>query len=127
MRLGPLGRAQESRLLPVPGAEQDRAAGSPAFLHKSPEGARLLEERGQAADGVARSIDPGVVVVATDNPFVGEYRSRDPRDDVAHRCDLPVEGDLEMDLRRAGTDVVGEGQSATPFPRSEGARKRGEQ
>ena len=62
-------------------------------------------------------VDPGVVVIAADDPLVGIDRARDPRDDVADRRDLPVEGDLEMDLRGAGTDVVRDREGAAPLPR----------
>ena len=40
-------------------------------------------------------------MVAVDDPLVGKLRAVDARDDVVERADLPVERQLQVDLRRA--------------------------
>src|SRR3989304_5374826 len=42
-----------------------------------------------------------------------------PRDDVSYRLDVPVRLDLEMDFRRPGPDVIGDGERPAPLHGSE--------
>ncbi len=125
--LAPFRRPEEPRLLAVPGAEEDRPPGLPSLLEELGEGAGLLQERDQAGDGVVGAVDPGVVVVASDDPLVGRARSGDRGDDVADGLDVPVRLDLQMDLRGAGADVVGDRQAAAEVFRDGRAFQLGQQ
>ncbi len=70
VRLGPLGRAEQARLLAVPRREDDRAPRLPALLQQLAQRARFLEQRDLAGDRIVRAVDPRVVVVAAHDPLV---------------------------------------------------------
>ncbi len=112
--LGPLRGAQQARLLAVPRAVDDGPPWAPARLDQLRHAPRLLQHRHLAADRVGRAVHPGVVVVAAQHPLVGPLGAGQPGDDVPDRLEAPVEGELEVDLRRAGAEVVGDGQGAAP-------------
>ena len=133
VRLGPLGRAEQHRLLAVPRAVDDRALRAPALLAQLAERPRLLEQRHEAGDRVLGAVHPRVVVVAAHDPLVRELRAGDARDHVVHGLDVPVERDLQVHLRRARPDVVRDRQRAAPVlgreraaraPRAAAARRR---
>ena len=64
--------------------------------------------------GSAAPLTQRVVVVAAHDPLVGPIRPLEHRDDVARGDELPVELELEADLRGAGAQVVREGQRPSP-------------
>jgi hypothetical protein len=82
VRLGPLGRPDQRRLLAVPRREDQRAAGVPSLLQQLADRAHLLEHRDLARHGIVRAVDPGVVVVAAHDPRVGRAGAGDLADDV---------------------------------------------
>src|SRR5215471_14901728 len=96
VRLDPFRRAEEARLLAVPRCIDDCPLRLPALLPQLAERARLLQFGGHAADRILRAVDPAVVMVAADDPFVRESRPLNSRDDVVERLRVPVERDLEM-------------------------------
>ena len=125
--LGPLGRAEQARLLGVPRRVDDGAARPRALPRQLAHGPRLLQQRDHPADGVVGPVDPRVVVVAAHHPLVGPLGSTEARDDVEGRRQFPVEGELEPDGGRAGAEVVGDGQRAAPRGRRDGAAERPQQ
>src|SRR5262249_14015650 len=127
MGLHPFRRSEESLLLTVPGAQDDGAARPPSLLQERSKRTRLFEKRGLAADRILRSIYPRVVVVAVDPPFVGPCRTGNARDNVAGRNDLPIEGQLHMDLRGPRAEVIGERQRTAPLQRGDRTAERGKQ
>ena len=124
---GPLRRAQQAGLLAVPGAEHDGALGPPAGFHQLAQGAGLFQFSHHAAEGVVGPVHPGVVVVAAHYPLVGQGAAFERSDDVVHRLGFPVEGQLQMHLRRPGPDVVRNGQRPAPVGRGHGAGQGGQQ
>src|SRR5918912_1857863 len=70
VRLGPFGRTQQSWLFAIPRRIHNRPLRLPPGLDQETYGARLLHQRDQPADGVIRAVDPCVVMVAANNPFV---------------------------------------------------------
>ena len=107
--LRPLDRSEESRLLGVPGREHEGALRAEALLDQLPNRACLLEHGDHAAHGIGGAVDPGVVVVAPDHPFVGPLGALQDRDHVVGGLTFPVEGQLETHLRRSGAEVIGDG------------------
>ena len=86
VRLDPLRRADETRLLAVPRRVHDRALRPPAGLRERAERLRLGQLGHEAADRVLRAVHPRVVVVAAQNPLVRKLRALQHREDVAHRA-----------------------------------------
>ena len=123
----PFGAAEQHLLFAVPQREHDRAPRPPSLLEERTVRARLLEQRDRARHGILGAVDPGVVVIAPHDPFVGPGGAGDPGDHVVRRDDPPVEAELEMDSRRAGSDVIGDRQSPGPPGRRGPAADRGEQ
>ena len=82
MRFRPFGGAEQSGLLSVPKAENDGALRLPTLLQESAETARLFHQRTRAGERIFGAIDPGVVVVAADDPLVRGDRSWNAHDHV---------------------------------------------
>ena len=113
--LGPLGRAEQARLLAVPGGVDDGALRASSRSWRARPAARASAQLGHhAAERVGGAVDPGVVMVAADHPLVGPLGAGDAGDHVVDRLQVPVERQLEVDLRRAGAEVVGDRQAAAP-------------
>src|SRR5207302_276117 len=85
VRLDPLGRAEQARLLAVPGGVDDRAPRLPPLARELSQRARLLEQRHEPRDGILRAVHPGVVMIAPHDPLVRRARAREPRDHVVQR------------------------------------------
>ena len=62
-------------------------------------------------------------MVAVNNPLLGVLSAGNPDDDVIERADLPVERELEVYLRRTGSDVIGQRQTSTPRLRGDATRE----
>ena len=78
-----------------------------------------FEHGGGAAVGIDGAVDPGIAMIAGDDPLIGEFGAGDGADDVPDGGVLVVHFENQVDLD-AGTDVVGEGQRALPFARGVG-------
>jgi hypothetical protein len=108
--LTPFGRAEQRRLLGVPRAEHDRAlrlpAGGRAQLGES---ACFIEHRSESAHRIAGADDPGIVMVAAHDPFVGKFLADEPGNHVVSRHQIPIELEFEPDDRPSGAaDAIGE-------------------
>ena len=114
VRLRPLGGAEQARFLAVPRAVDDGALGLPALLEERAERAHLFHQRPGAGDRIFRAVDPGVVMIAADDPLVGELAAGNAHDHVVERLGVPVELQLQVHLGGPGTDVIGDGQRAAP-------------
>ena len=90
MRFGPLGGPEQTRLFAVPSAVNDGALGFPALFEEFAECARLLHEGDRARDRILSSIDPGIVMIATDDPLVGIGGARDLDNDIVKSLSVPV-------------------------------------
>ena len=112
--LDPLGRSEQPLLLAVPADEQDAAPRPPALLHHVAHRARDRHHRDVAADRIRRAERPRVAMRADDDPFVRRHRAGNPADDVDQAALRVVHLQLHVDLRRPGTDVVGDRQRAAP-------------
>ncbi len=120
----PLGGAEQGGLFAVPKAVDDRALRLPALLEKIAEAVGLFELGAGSAEGVAGTVDPGVVVIAADDPLVGHGGTGDLCDDVVERLAIPVEGESEMRHDLAGAGHVRERERAAPVLRHELAAER---
>ncbi len=114
MVFGPLRRSEQRGLLTIPEAINDGARWLPALLQQLAERSRFFELRACAGERVLGTIDPGVVMIAANDPLVREFRAGDARDDVIEGFAIPVETDGQVRLRRARPNVIGQGQSAAP-------------
>src|SRR5262249_6303809 len=127
VKLSPLGGAQKHGLLPIPRAVDDGALRLPSLLEQLTQGAGFFEQRDLPGDGIFRAVDPAVMVVAADNPLVGRLGTGNAEDHVIDRLDVPVERDLQVDFRRTGANVVGDGQGAAKAFRRDRALESGQQ
>ena len=100
--LDPFSRTEEAGLFAVPDAVNDGAAGLPALLDQLAEGAGFFEFGGGAGDGIVCAIDPGVVMVAANDPLVRLGAAGDLGDDVVEGLGVPVGEHLEVNFGFAG-------------------------
>ena len=70
--LDPFGRADQAFFLGVPTAEDDGALGAPALLEQRADAVNRLKHGGGAAVGIDCAVDPGVAMIAGDDPVVGD-------------------------------------------------------
>src|ERR1700676_329323 len=87
VRLGPFRRSQQAGFLPVP--EGPRRI--PTLLSQFRQCACLLQFRARARYRVACSIDPGVVMIAANHPFVWISGAWYTCNYVVERLSIPVE------------------------------------
>ncbi len=66
----PFRRPEQPRLFAVPSAKDDRALRLPSLLEKLGERTGFFKKSNLAGDGVLGAVDPGVVVVAANDPLV---------------------------------------------------------
>ena len=125
--LGPLGGADEAFLFGVPGADDDAAAGFPALLEELADAVDGFEHGGGAGGGIGGAVDPGVTVVAGDDPGVllGRVGAVDGADDVPDDAESGILLDAHVDGDGgggvSGAEVVGEGKRALPVAGGVGA------
>ena len=126
--LGPFGGADETFFFGVPAAEDDGATGLPTLLEETADAVNGFEHGGGAAVGVDGAVDPGVAVVAGDDPVFGVVGAGDGADDVPDGADgdvlleVHVDGDFAVGgVGGAGAEVVGEGKGTLPVARGFGS------
>ena len=124
---GPLGRAEQSFLLPVPRAVNDSSSRLPSLPQELRKPPRFFEQRHLAGDGIFGAIDPGVVVVPANDPFIGKVTARDPRDDVVNRLDVPIENRLQVNFGRPRAETIGDAHAAAPALGRDRSAERGKQ
>ncbi len=122
--LDPFGGADEALLFGVPTAEDDGALGPPALTEQCADAVHGFKHGGGAAGGIDRAIDPGVAMIADDDPGVGILRALDFADHVPDDAALVVLLRDEVDFHSAGTQVIAERQRALPALRHSGAFER---
>ena len=117
----PFGGAGEADFFAVPTADDQRAARAHALLLEFTEGAREFHHAGGAAAGVDAAEDPGVAVIAHDDPFVGKFGAADAGFDYVVGLEAVVHFDFEMDFFFFAAEVIGEAECALPGIGSDGA------
>src|ERR1700733_12863498 len=75
--LSPFGGTGEADFFAVPTADDDGAAGANALSGGLAEGARAFHHRRGAARGIDAAEDPGVAVVAEQDPLVRQLGAAD--------------------------------------------------
>ena len=113
MGFGPFGRAQQPGFFTVPGAKDNRSFRSPARFGQLTRRSRLFEQSHEAADGISGSVDPGIVMIAANHPFVRTLAAAKTRN--------------QMNCRFARTHVIGDRQRATPGGGRDRAFERSQQ
>src|SRR6202040_2135841 len=108
MLLGPLGGAQQARLLAVPAVVNQRAARTPAILQQFADGFRFGHERYLSGERVRGAEYPSIVVVAANDPSVGFFAAFDLRDHIVDRLLTPIRQYLHVHLGRTRAYVVGQ-------------------
>ena len=84
------------------------------MLSESGNGARFFQQRHRPANRIIRAADPGIVMVATEDPFVGTLGSGQPGNHVVKGRELPIEFELQVNGGRARAKVVGQRQRSAP-------------
>src|ERR1700720_568378 len=126
MIFGPFGGADQAGLLCIPEAVDDGTLRAPALLQQDAEGAGLFQQHNGSGNGVTRAVDPGVVMIAADNPLVGVGCPWDAGNHVIDGLGVPVETELEMNFGGAGSRVIRDGETAAPAFGNDWTGERGE-
>src|SRR5215468_1959807 len=105
---GPFRGTEQHGLFAVPCAVNDSALRLPALLEQQGESTRFFQQRNLSRNGIFGAVHPRIVMVAPNNPGVWLGSSGNLEDDVVDRLDVPVRCHAQMNLRRTGTDVVGQ-------------------
>src|ERR1700680_1274781 len=85
VRLRPFRGTDQGGLFAVPGAVNDRSLRPPARFDKLADGVRFAKYGDHSTDGIVRAVDPRIVMVCPDDPFIRPLASAQPRDDVVAR------------------------------------------
>src|SRR6266404_411313 len=123
----PFGGADEAGLFAIPRAIDDGALGLPAGFQKFAEGTSFFKFRNQAGDWVFGAVDPGVVMVAANDPLVGIRAAGNSGDDVIDGLEIPIGSHFQVDFERAGAGVISEWKIAAPLGGHYWADECGEQ
>ena len=83
-------------------------------MEQSADAMHGFEHGGGATGWIDGSVDPGVAMVACNDPLVGELRAFDLADYVPDDAALVVLPRDKVDAHPARPDVVAEGKSALP-------------
>ncbi len=110
----PFDRTQQTRLFAVPRAIDDGTLRSPALAMQLTQHARFFQQRGLAGDGIVGAVDPGVVMIAANDPLA-IVRAVQGGDHIVDRFHVPVGSDFEVHLGRARPDVIGDGKAPRQF------------
>ena len=122
----PLGGAHEAFFFGVPTADDDSALRFPTLLEKDSEAMDGFEHGSGAAVGIDGSVDPGVTVIAGDDPvvFLRGIGALDGADDVPDGAEGVVLLKMHVDddfvcvgVVFACAEVVGEGKGSLPAVR----------
>ena len=112
--LDPFGRADQALFLGVPGAIDDRAFWLPTGFGEFADRTGLFHLGNHAADRIARSIDPRVMMVTANYPLIGPLAALHFGDHVVDRLHLPVEFELHSNGRGSAAEMICNGQSSAP-------------
>src|SRR5258707_6889958 len=107
VRLDPLCRSKQSRLLSIPRGVDDRSLRPPSLRIQSAECARLLELADESGDGILRAIDPRIVMISADHPFICFCGSRNLCDYIVDRLETPVRFDSHVHFCGPRAESVG--------------------
>src|SRR5262249_3853321 len=108
MSLGPFGGAEQALLFSIPGTNYNRPPGLPPLLAQLAKRVRCFHDGDHPARGIVRAVDPRIVVIAVDDPFVWIIASSDPADHVVKSLQRPVERHLQMYSRKSRPNVIGD-------------------
>ncbi len=108
MGFGPLRGPHQARLLAIPAGIHQRASWSPTGLEQGADGARLGELGDHACQRIPRAFDPGVVMVAADDPLIGEVDTFESGNHVVDGLQAPLGLDQQVDFCRPRSEVIGE-------------------
>ena len=122
--LGPFRGAEQAGLLSIPSGINDRALWPPSVLHHLANSTSFFHERDHPAQRIACTERPPVHVVATNDPFVREFRTRQHRDHVIGRRQVPVELEFHVHAGGSRSEVVREWERSTPCGRCDWAAHR---
>ena len=89
MGFDPFGGAEQHGFFAIPRGVDDGAARLPALLEQHPQSAGFFQQRSLAGDGIFGAVDPGIVMIAADDPFVGGNTAGNFGDDVVDWLECP--------------------------------------
>src|SRR5699024_2981937 len=92
----------------------NRSFGPPSVLCQIMHGLSLPQFCCQPAYGICRTVDPGVFMVATQDPLVGVLASSHSGYYIINRRNIPVKSQFEAYLGRPGAHMISNGQAACP-------------
>ncbi len=103
MIFDPFGGADEAFFFRVPAADDDGALRLPARLEQGAEAVDRLEHGRGAGVGIDGAVDPGVAVIAGDDPvvFLGGVAAGDGADHVPDDAEPGVLLEVHVHLDRA--------------------------
>ena len=75
-------------------------------LRELAEGAREFHHAGGAAGGIDAAEDPGVAMIAEDDPFVGKFGAANAAFDHVVGLEAVVHFDFQMDFHAVAAEVI---------------------
>jgi len=100
--------------LAIPAGKDESAFWFPSALQERANAVNGFQHSGGAAVGIDSAEDPGIAMIADDDRFIGILRAGNFSDDIPNGAESVVLLQDHVNLHRAGTHVVGEGQRALP-------------
>ena len=108
MLFGPFGRADQPLLFRVPAGDDDGALRSPSNLQQFADAVNRLQHGDGSVDGIHRTVDPRIAMVARDYPFVRILRPRNLADYVPDGPIRVLLPQVQFHANRARAYVIGE-------------------
>ena len=102
----PFGGTGEADFFAVPTADHESAARTHAFFFELAEGAREFHHRRGAAGRIDAAEDPGVAMIAEDDPFVGQLCAADAAFDYVVGLGAVVHFDFQMNFYALAAEVI---------------------
>src|SRR5262245_27368451 len=127
MTFSPFGGADQGLFFTIPSAVNDRALGPPTGFRQLADGLGFSQNRDHSTDGIFRTVDPSVMMIAANNPFVGELAPTEAGDHVVGWNCIEVELEREVHRSFPWTEVIRDGQGAAPGRRSHRTLQRTKQ
>src|SRR5215468_10868099 len=114
MRFSPFSGADQCLFFTIPRTINDRALGSPTRLHQLTDGLGFSENCDHSANRIFSAVDPSVMMITTNNPFIGELASPEPGDHIVGGNCIEIEFERKMHRGSSGAQVIRDGQSPSP-------------
>src|SRR3972149_6855096 len=88
--LGPFSRPDQTLFFGIPCTVDNRPLWSPPLLQQLAERPCLFQDCNHSRCRVLSAVDPGIMMVSPEDPFVGILCPANRRDDIVNLPDIPI-------------------------------------